>query len=484
MSILSRTTSPTAPPSRPEPVRQRSGWFRAFWRWHFYASFLVIPVLLVFAVTGLIYLFRFQLEPLMHAEQMLVEQPEGTDIRQPYAAQLNAVEDAYPDATVVSMAEPRSEDRSTVFSVTEEDGSAREVFVDPWTAEILGDLNPDTTLSGIAIRLHADLMTGVVGDRVMELGTCWALVMALTGYYLFLRGHKVRRRNRQRHRPGAGLRARHGVLGSFVGIGLLFMLVSGLPWTGVWGTAVQKLATTSGTSMWSLDHGAQSEPASTLDESLPHSHAELPWALQGSEVPEGSKPGDEISVANIDTAVTVGEREGLRHPMTVALPSDENGTFSAIGYAFEQPSDERTVHIDQYGGKVRATYGYDDYPIPAKAVSQGIGLHEGRSLGLANMVASAAFCVAVAAMCITGPLMWWRRRPRGPRVGAPRGRMPVRTTPALAIGLVVLGGVPAAVRDQPAGRADAGQVRAASGARPERVLRGQQQTDLSIPRMI
>jgi len=73
---------------------------------------------------------------------------------------------------------------------------------------------------------------------------------------------------------------------------------------------VQKLATTSGTSMWSLDHGAQSDPLSTLDESLPHSHGELPWALEGSEVPEGSKPGDEIPVANIDTVVKVGEREG------------------------------------------------------------------------------------------------------------------------------------------------------------------------------
>ncbi len=439
MSVLSRTTSPATPPSRPEPTRHRSGWFRAFWRWHFYASFLVIPVLLVFAVTGLIYLFRFQLEPLLHADLMKVEQPAEVDFRQPYAGQLKAVEEAHPDATVVSMAEPRSEDRSAVFSVTEKDGSAREVFVDPWTREVLGDLNPDTTLSGIAIRLHADLMSGVAGDRVMELGTCWALVMALTGYFLFLRGWKARRRNRQRGRPGAALRSRHGLLGSFVGVGLVFMVVSGLPWTGVWGAQVQKLATTSGTSMWSLDHGAASKPSSTLDESLPHSHAELPWALQKSEVPDGTRPGDEISVANLDTAVAVGAREGLRHPMTVALPTDENGTFSAIGYAFDQPSDERTVHVDQYGGKVRATYGYDDYPLLAKVVSQGIGLHEGRSLGLANMTASAAFGVAVIAMCVTGPLMWWRRRPRGRRTGAPRGQMPVCTTPALALGLVALG---------------------------------------------
>jgi uncharacterized iron-regulated membrane protein len=434
---LSLSASPTPAPTR--EGRARSGLFRAFWRWHFYASFLVIPVLLVLAVTGLIYLFRFQLEPLMHADLMRVEQPAGADVRQPYASQLAAVEKAHPEATVESMAEPRTAESSTVFSITEPDGSGREVYVDPWTSTVLGDLDPDTTLSGAAIRLHADLMSGVVGDRVMELGTCWGIVMALTGYYLFVRGSKARRRARRAGRPGATLRSRHALLGAFVGAGLLFMLVSGLPWTGLWGAQVQKLATASGTSMWSLDHGALSKPASTLDESLPHSHAEIPWGLQRSEVPPGAAEDGSVSVANLDTAIVVGEREGLRHPMTVALPADEEGTFSAIGYAFDAPSDERTVHVDRYGGQVRSTYGYDDYPRLAKVVSQGIGLHEGRSLGVATMVTSAAFCVAVMVMCVTGPLMWWRRRPSGPRIGAPRGRMPLRATPALAAAVIALG---------------------------------------------
>jgi uncharacterized iron-regulated membrane protein len=97
------------------------------------------------------------------------------------------------------------------------------------------------------------------------------------------------------------------------------------------------------------------------------------------------------------------------------------------------------VHVDRYGGKVRGTYGYDDYPLLAKVVSQGIGLHEGRSLGLANMIGSALFCVAVIFLCVTGPLMWWRRRPSGRGMGAPRGRLPVRSTPLLAVGLVALG---------------------------------------------
>ncbi|MDN4174023.1 PepSY domain-containing protein [Nocardioides sp. SOB77] len=449
------TPRPSRPsrPSRPDGAGRRrpsgGGLFRAVWRWHFFASFVVVPVLLVLAVTGLIYLFRFELEPLLHPDLMKAEPTATQQIAQPYSAQLAAVQSAYPDATVVSLAEPREDGRSTVFSVELPDGEGRDVFVDPFAVEVLGSMDPDTTLSGTAVRLHADLMAGRVGDAVMELGACWAIVMAVTGYYLFLRGRRARRRRARRRlarsgRPGARLRARHGVVGAVVGVGLLTLLVSGLPWTGFWGAKVQQIATSQGSSLWSTDHGAVSDPVSTLDESLPHSHVqEAPWAQHKSEVPRSEVPEDGakgVSVANVDTAVAVAEREGLRRPFTVALPSTDDGVFSVIGYAFDAPSDEQTVHVDRYGGGVVDTYGYDEYPALAKVVAQGIGLHEGRSLGLWSFWGAALMCLGIIASCVTGPLMWWRRRPRGrSSIGAPRGRMPLRSTPALLVGIVALG---------------------------------------------
>ena len=125
--------------------------------------------------------------------------------------------------------------------------------------------------------------------------------------------------------------------------------------------------------------------------------------------------------------------------MTVAVPSTEDGVFSVIGYAFDAPQDERTVHVDRFGGDVVSTYGFDDYPALAKVVSLGIGLHEGRSLGAWSFAGSALMCLAVIFSCITGPLMWWRRRPKGATMGAPRGRMPIRATPLLAVAIVGLG---------------------------------------------
>ena len=42
-------------------------------------------------------------------------------------------------------------------------------------------------------------------------------------------------------------------------------------------------------------------------------------------------------------------------------------------------------------------------------------------------------CTGVIVSCVTGPLMWWRRRPKGSgELGAPRGRMPLSSSPLLA----------------------------------------------------
>lgn len=450
--MSSSLAPPRAPiPSQPTspPPERRSGWFRAVWRWHFFASFIVVPVLLILAGTGLIYLFRFQLEPLMHPALYDVDTTASSGIAQPYASQLAAVEQAFPGTTAVSVAEPREHGDPTIIAITTVDGVGRDVFVDPYRLSVLGSINPDTTLSGYAIRLHAELMAGKWGEYLIEAAACWAVVMALTGYYLFLRGRKARRRARLARRPRARTRSSHALVGTMAGVGLLALLVTGLPWTGLWGAKVQSFATERGTSMWSLDPGALSDPLSTLDESLPHSHQQdIPWAQQQSEVPAGPTPeqvaGDDghVSVANVDTAIAVADREGLRHPMTVALPApdDATGVFSVIGYAFDAPSDEKTVHVGRYGGDVESTYGFEDYPQLAKVVAQGIGLHEGRSLGLWSFWGAALMCLATIFMCLTGPLMWWRRRPRGTdRLGAPRGRLPLAATPLLAVVLVALG---------------------------------------------
>src|SRR3546814_20015697 len=116
MTLLDKP-SPAVTMTAPTNRTSRAGWFRAFWRWHFYASFAVVPILLVLSVTGLIYLLRFQIEPLLNADVMTVEQPADMDFTQPYSVQLAAVERAHPDPTIVSMTAPIEEGSTNSFSI-------------------------------------------------------------------------------------------------------------------------------------------------------------------------------------------------------------------------------------------------------------------------------------------------------------------------------------------------------------------------------
>ncbi|HEY5978216.1 MAG TPA: PepSY domain-containing protein [Microlunatus sp.] len=449
---------PSTPPGRGR--RPRPQLFAGMWRWHFYASFLVIPVLAVLAVTGLIYLFRFQLEPALHPDVLRVAPAASDERTVGYDAQRAAVEqaldrDGLRDAYIVSMTEPGRSAQPTRFTVVLPDETSRDFYVNPYTNEVLGSLDPDRTLSGIAVRLHGELMTGKIGDAVIELGACWAIVMALTGYYLFVRGWRSRRRATRQARADttlvrgmgaraltdARLRQTHAVVGALAGVTLLGLLVSGLPWTGVWGARVQQLVTAGGSSLWSDDHGGASQPTTTMDESLPHSHAgEVPWGLGASQRPTSDVGDVTGSIANLDTAVVVADEHGLQHPYTILLPDTPDGTFAVIGYAFHSPGQERTVHVDRYTGAVVGTYGYADYAGLAKAVSQGIALHEGRRFGTLNLVLSAAMCLGIVVLCVSGPIMWWRRRPKNAgRIGAPRGRLPIAATPAVLVAVVALG---------------------------------------------
>ena len=123
-------------------------------------------------------------------------------------------------------------------------------------------------------------------------------------------------------RPPAG-RARScargtALVGSVVGVGLLTLLVSGLPWTGFWGAKVQTFATEPRARRCGAPTRARlSDPTSTLDESLPHSHAQR--RAVGAGRPRGAvarrrRGPTTRSVANVDTAIEVADAGGPAAP--------------------------------------------------------------------------------------------------------------------------------------------------------------------------
>ncbi|WP_416674263.1 PepSY-associated TM helix domain-containing protein [Egbenema bharatensis] len=161
--------------------------YRAFWRWHFFAGLLVIPFMLVLAITGSIYLFKPQLDGMMYPH-LLTVQPTATPVS--YTQQVAAVERGYPEATITRIIPPIAPDHSTEVQITTTDERNLAVFVNPYTGQVLGDRDEDNNLQAIARKLHGELMIGKWGDYLVELAACWGLVLLISGLYLWLPRHR------------------------------------------------------------------------------------------------------------------------------------------------------------------------------------------------------------------------------------------------------------------------------------------------------
>jgi uncharacterized iron-regulated membrane protein len=104
--------------------------YQTVWRWHFYAGLFVIPFMLILAVTGIIYLFKPQLDAAMYHNWMFV-QPSAVML--PYSEQVQAAQQVYPDATVSQFTPNVAGDRSAEVGLTTADEQNLIVFVNPYT---------------------------------------------------------------------------------------------------------------------------------------------------------------------------------------------------------------------------------------------------------------------------------------------------------------------------------------------------------------
>lgn len=157
-----------------------SYFYRVIWRWHFYAGLLVIPIMVMLSITGIIYLFKPQLDALMYPQYVT---PAGTLLS--FEQQLDAVAAAYPAATISQIRPPAAANRSSEVSLTTAQEQNLTVFVNPYTGQVLGARDDDNNLQNWAVTMHGSMMMGLTGDILIELAACWGLVLVLTGLYLW-----------------------------------------------------------------------------------------------------------------------------------------------------------------------------------------------------------------------------------------------------------------------------------------------------------
>ncbi|WP_426150326.1 PepSY-associated TM helix domain-containing protein [Pseudomonas sp. DC3000-4b1] len=421
----------------------RVSFYNLAWRWHFYAGLLVAPVMIILAVTGIIYLFKPQLDPLLYPQLMRVQaqaQPLPAD------ALLAQVRDAYPHASIDQYLPPATVDSSAQF-ILAQDGRSLSLFLDPYSGALLGTQDAFYNLQAMARALHGELLIGKVGDAIVELAAGWGVVLVISGLYLWWprgKGTGGVLWPRLASRGRLFWRDLHAVVGFWGSLGLLFMLLTGMTWTGIWGKQYAELWNRFPTGMFS-EVPLSDVKARSLNQA---ERQTVPWAVETMPMPMSGgahaehmghgapASGPAAPQVSLQTVVDTAERAGVHPGYSVTFPKTDTGVYTVAVFA-DDPRNDATLHIDQYTGRVLADVRYAQYGPAARATELSVMLHEGKMFGLANQLVVLLICVMVLLGSVSGLVIWWKRRPaRGLGVPPLRHDLPLWKT-AVAVMAVI-----------------------------------------------
>lgn len=419
---------------------------RLFWRWHLYAGLFVAPFLLMLAVTGAIYLFNDELNDAIYPELRFAASASAAPAVSP-GAMLAAAEAAVPGATATRIDVMEDPARTARVHLAIDGAPPQIAYVDPGTGAVQGTLVPARTLTGIAERLHGTLMVGDAGSYLIELAASWSVLLIVTGLYLAwprggLRAWAAALVPNLRARGRAFWRGLHGATGLWVALLVLFLIFTGLPWSVFWGQWVRGGAEAIGAGYPAAYRRYVASDAPTLGAG----HIDVPWTLQGAPLPAAAPAdtahaghhGDSTAApagrhwtdAGLRAALTHVRGQGVEDDLRIFLPKQAGAPVTAYTYP-AQPQGQITWHFDAAGTPLLRV-GFEDYGALAKGIELGVQLHMGRYFGRANQLLMLAACIGVVVLCVSGTVMWWRRRPAG-RIGAPRTARPAPARALIAL---------------------------------------------------
>jgi uncharacterized iron-regulated membrane protein len=434
--------------SVPAIAAGNAGLYRRVWRWHFFAGLVCVPFIFSLAVTGAIYLFHGQIDDVVYARQMLRATPEATATPLPSTQLITAALRAYP-GQAKALGLPRDGQHNAQVDVIQPDDATLQVFIDPVTGTVAGAVAESQRVMTIVKHIHSLSIVGDGGKVVIEIVAGWIIVLMVSGVYLWW--PRDRKTGVVSIRPNAQGRVwwrdLHAVTGAFGGVIILFLALTGMPWSIFWGTNVNAWLT-------AHDLGVPRGMWSGVPKSLlpPSALGDLPWSQQQDAVPASEDPHAQhkemtahpqhaaaaydllgrTGVVSPDAVVAQLAAIGMDRNYRLSLPRDASGVYSAIRTP-GQLAGQRVIHIDQYTGKVLMDISSAQTGAVGRVTEWGVSVHQGGEYDTPNLLVMLAGCLALIALCISGVVTWWKRRPSG-KLAAPQRKDGDR----LAVGVIVI----------------------------------------------
>jgi len=403
--------------------------YRTVWRWHFYAGLFCIPFVIWLSLTGSVYLFRPQIE------RWLDRPYEHLQITGPLASresQIKTAINAVPGSNLHFYELPQTA-QSAIRVIVGRGNDEFRVYVHPQTLSVMKIVNEDKRPMMVVFHLHGELLSGDWGSRIVELAASWAIIMILSGIYLWWprQTSSIAGVLYPRFKQGKRVfwRDIHAVTGIWVSLLALFQLFTGLPWAKSWGDYLEGIRKLTRTEEIKRDwtNGTSSEIAARIAMNA-DSTASMPGmpGMGGAERITGS-------YAAIDKMVATVAPLNLPYPVLISPPLGPGAPWTAKSDTQDRPL-RVDLDLDPETGRILKRTNFNQHQWIDQAVGYGVAAHEGQLFGLFNQLLGVFMASGLILLSLSAVVMWWRRRPESV-LGAPP--IPVNQSP-VPTGIVIL----------------------------------------------
>jgi len=407
--------------------------YRTLWRWHFYAGLFCIPFVLWLATTGSIYLFRPQI-------QAWLDRPyEHLAITAPRASAETQVETALaavPGSNLHFYQLPLTI-HSAVQIIVGRGAREYRVYVNPYSLQTLKVINEDHRLMRRIFYLHGELLMGDKGSFIVETAASWAIIMILTGLYLWWprKANGLAGVLYPRLHQGKRIfwRDIHAVTGMWISFLALLFLFSGLPWAKSWGGYLKMAREVRGKAIvhedWTTSSSSEIARRLTMNKNglaaVTHDRRKS-MAGMNAAVPA---PG---AYAAIDKMIAPVTKLHFAFPVLISPPMRRNGPWIAKSDSQDRVLRDQ-VTLDAQTGAVLSRLNFSQRPLVDRLVGIGVAAHEGHLYGWMNQLLNLCTALGLIVLSLSAIVLWWRRRPAGV-IGAPV----LLSRPRFTSGLVIL----------------------------------------------
>ena len=389
----------------PLKARRRS----LLWRLHFWSALIASPFVLVACLTGLLYVFTPQIERALHGHlDSVVPQAEARPLDEAVAAAQNVVPQDWvlhsvipafeaDDSVRVAFTAPmqdkaKSGGHSGHGGASKADGKsqflrpnfgiparATVVYVNPYSAEVLGQLKESDRFATWARKLHSSLQQGDSWRWMIELAASWTMVMLVTGVYLWWPVAGQSGLPQKNAKGRIAWRQWHAFMGVALGLISFVIITTGLTWSQNAGSQIK----------WARDATGQTPPR-------------IPAQFK-SAGSAGAQP------LTWEQAVKAIRQQAPEVAMMVMAPKGPEGVWRANQIDRGDPTKRFDLLLDAYSGEKLFYSGWSEQTAFGKATAIGIPFHRGE-FGLWNQVLLFVFGAGILFSLVSGWVMFFKRR--------------------------------------------------------------------------